>query len=917
MSTYFLRRFAERLIADFPSGLEQVTVVLPTRRARLFLMRHLHELKGGAFWAPRCIILPDWVRALLPGRIGGEIEMFVAMYNQYRTVAGGRDDFGEFLGWAGVALRDFNDVDAALASGKRVYSDLRNIREIEQWDVEGWSFDKLPLSVTQEEFLNFWMKLGDLYHAFVAWQDEEHCWTYARAVRFLAEHPESLPKEELKGRFYFVGIGSYSAAERKLIQHASECAEVQMVWDLDAYYFDDKEHEAGTYARRHGAGITSDNIGDRIGTSAMNKTIVECGTTISQVMRAAEVMAGFTVEELENTCVVINDEGALEPLLSALTDVKVDVNLAIAKPLQQTQLSRMLEEIFVMRSLQLKNGKIYYKPFTQLLHIVKSLGYASDACHTLLDEITENNIAQVTPEYLLRWSGEHPQLEPWLSCFTAGADSRRVIKRILDFLQDLEPSDDFMKVARFKLLEVFAELAELTDRHDYMNSDQVMLKLYQLVIGRMKMHYQGEPIQGLQLLSLSETRALDFEKVLFLGANEEFFPGERFEQSFIPFDLRSHYKLPMPEDADAIHSYTYHRLLHEAKDVFFFYSTVSGDSKLTERSRYVIQLVDELEKRNTQNKHRIETIGTVDMLRFRQGVPMNDFIRDRLKVILERGLSPTAINKLVACPLDFYYRYVANLGEEVEVEENMSAGKFGEIVHKVLEDFYRPFANTYPAADDLLRLKSELSEKVNRVVGDLYSKRGVQTGEDFLSIQIAVEMLSKYIDTEVAAVRDGKMASRKLMWVEESFTRIIDVEVNGSPVVFSLKGKLDRADEINGVLNIIDYKTGGVKVAGKIKEMDFSSLFTRTEFAKLLQLMVYIMLTRDKEKPTPRALFYSMKEKGGSYVEAQDFVDFEINHDTMDAVEKDFARWVQGLFEMDEFNHNTNAKYCEYCFREQ
>jgi len=96
MSTYFLRRFAQELLQQHPADLSKVTVVLPTTRARLFLMKYLHELKGGALWAPQCIILPDWVRSILPGRIGRELEMIAALYEQYRTVVGGTESLKRF-----------------------------------------------------------------------------------------------------------------------------------------------------------------------------------------------------------------------------------------------------------------------------------------------------------------------------------------------------------------------------------------------------------------------------------------------------------------------------------------------------------------------------------------------------------------------------------------------------------------------------------------------------------------------------------------------------------------------------------------------------------------------------------------------------------------------------------------------------
>ncbi|MFM7726898.1 MAG: hypothetical protein ACKO7B_09355, partial [Flavobacteriales bacterium] len=264
MSSYFLRRFAQQLLQDFPEDLSGVTIVLPTSRARLFLLRHLHELKGGAFWSPRCVILPEWIRSILPGRIGGELEMIAAMFEQYRDVVKGSDGLDVFLGWQGVAQRDFNDVDAALAPAKRVFSDLRNIREIEQWDVEGWSYDRNPLSATQQDFLRFWIQLGEIYQAFSVWQDDNCCWTYSRATRHLAENPNAMVLDSIPQRIYFVGLGSYSAAERKLIRNASERMDVKLLWDLDTYYFENPLHEAGRHARRWKDTIDKGAISERL-----------------------------------------------------------------------------------------------------------------------------------------------------------------------------------------------------------------------------------------------------------------------------------------------------------------------------------------------------------------------------------------------------------------------------------------------------------------------------------------------------------------------------------------------------------------------------------------------------------------------------------------------------------------------------
>ena len=915
MSTYFLRRFAQELLQQHPADLSKVTVVLPTTRARLFLMKYLHELKGGALWAPQCIILPDWVRSILPGRIGRELEMIAALYEQYRTVVGGTESFETFLGWQSIATRDFNDIDAALAPSEKVFSDLRNIREIENWDPEAWSFNRNPLSSTQENFLRFWKQLGDLYNAFAKWQEENGCRTYSKAVRFLAENESSMLPAPSTESIYFVGIGSYSAAERRLILNAGKRWNVTMIWDLDTYYFENNRHEAGSYARTWRELIPSDSVRNSIASHPMKATVVKCGTSISQVMRAAEILTEFTEEELDNTCVVINDESALEPLLSAITDIKSEVNLAIGKPLQQTNLSRIAEELFVVRSLHVRKGKMYYKHFVQWLQVIGASGFESHACAAIRQEIVEGNIAQITSAHLANWKLNYPLLSPVFDALDSEISTYDAVSLLHGFLIDYPPADDFGKVSRLKMISVLEDVLELLRRYDYMNQDHLLLKLYQLVIARMKMQYTGEPIQGLQLLSLSETRALDFERVLFLGANEEYFPGERFEQSFIPFDLRNHYRLAMPEDSDAIHSYTYYRLLHEACEVYYLYSTVVSDAKSAEPSRYITQLMSELRQANSDLTIKEEIVGTTESIGFREGVSSSEFVQERLKALFEAGISPSAINKLVSCPLDFYYRYIARLGEEKEVDESMSSSKFGEIVHKVLEDFYKPFVGSYPQKTDFTALKSNLTERVLDVASKLYGGRNLDYGIDHLSMRIAIDMLNKYIEaeTEVALDEDGALKARTLKFVEDDVSRSFEKIIDGKPFTFSMRGKIDRADVVAGVLQVIDYKTGKIGADNTSFKGDFDVLFKESKYSKFLQLLLYIMMTRDKEQPVPIASFYSMRENGGSFVHAQDLSDIEIDHSFIDQAEEALARFLHALTIRDSFEHNRSAKYCEYC----
>jgi hypothetical protein len=915
MSTHFLHRFAKQLLEEFPDNLNEVTVVLPTHRSRLFLMKHLHALKGGAFWTPRFLILPEFVRSLAGGRVGGEIEMTLALFDQYKNTVGGHDTLSTFLGWSNIALRDFNDVDSAMANAKQLFMDLRNIREIEHWDVEGWSFDRNPLSQTQEQFLRFWLQLGDLYQAFAQWQDAERCWTYSRMVRFLAEHPQEITNLQEHRTIFFVGLGSYSAAERALLKHVASAVDVRMKWDLDHYYYSNPNHEAGAYARDHGWRIDKDDIKENLAYQPLDVNVYRSGTSVSQLMRAADVLRAMPAEKLENTCVVINDESSLEPLLSTLTDVKTAVNLAIGKPLHQTQLSRITEQVLAMRKGEAKKGSYYYKSFNLLMRLLRAMRIDDFGCDQVLDAVVKNHMVRITQSDLSQWRDAYMGVGGFLALFETGLQPIDALRLLRDLYAGMHVESDFVLVTKQKMLSLLEELIGLIERYAMLNDDELLLQVYQMVIARTKIFYRGEPVDGLQLLSLSETRALDFDTVLFLDANEEFMPGQRFEQSFIPFDLRAFYKLPMPADTDGIHAYTYYRLLQEARALHYFYSTITAEKKGTEESRYITQLRDELCKVNRSITIHEEIIGTVDLVTGVDFVENSPFIQERMRALMEGGLSPSAINKLINCPLDFYYRYIAKLGEEDEVEEHMTDSTFGRLIHKVLERFYEPFKDTFPTKDDFETFRSNLEAELQIALDETYSARNVTQGVNYLAMQIAQEMLNRYVDCELDVIEMEKAQglSRKILWLEEETKGELALAITELGFPINVKGVIDRADIVAGTMHVIDYKTGKVSSNDNAYKHEVGRLFENADHGKILQLLIYVMMVRDKSKPLPKASFYSFRENGGEFVHLNKLVEAEIDHAYIDSFEQAFVQWVGSMMQIERFEHNVNAKYCQYC----
>jgi len=457
-------------------------------------------------------------------------------------------------------------------------------------------------------------------------------------------------------------------------------------------------------------------------------------------------------------------------------------------------------------------------------------------------------------------------------------------------------------------------LEQLMIIYPLLNDDEIVFQVYRSLLARTKIYYRGEPVEGLQLMSLSETLALDFETIVLLDSNEEFMPGGGFDQSFIPFDLRLFHHLSMPNDRDGIHAYSFYRLLHAAKNVHFFYSEISADKKGSEQTRYILQLRDELARVNKNVIITTETIETASMISGKTHVDNSPFIQQRFLDFLQHGISPTAINKYVQCPLDFYYRYIAGLGEEQEVEEYISHGTFGSILHDVLERFYKRFQDSFPTEADFKALSEQGETLLREALGREYSTRNVERGLNYLAVEVGLEMLRNYIGKESARLKleHDSGVDRKVVLVEKEVSKVFLPERNILGVPIRINGYVDRADEVNGVLEILDYKTGKVDAANSFSKGP-EELFNDSKLGKVLQLFAYVSMTREIGKPLPKAGFYSFVTDGGTFMNLDTISSNMISDETIDDFEANLMRWAENVYHSKSFAHGSGSKYCVYC----
>jgi CRISPR/Cas system-associated exonuclease Cas4 (RecB family) len=426
-------------------------------------------------------------------------------------------------------------------------------------------------------------------------------------------------------------------------------------------------------------------------------------------------------------------------------------------------------------------------------------------------------------------------------------------------------------------------------------------------------------LEGLQVLSMVETRAVDFKHVIIVGANDEQFPGNGRAQSLIPFDLRKAFELPSPEEREGTIAYSFYRLLQRAEDVRMLYHTLSSDYKMTEPSRYLLQIEQELTGYGNRTNVRYEDFEHSNkfLQTGEEEISANEFSTERIHALLEYGISPSAINKFMRCPLDFYYRYVVGLGEVESLEENMEASTFGSIVHDVLETLYKRFVGMTIQDTDFDGFKIELDTLIDEAIHRLYNSNFELAGFDIIMGRIVKRMIEVVLEYDQKQFNDARKhgQERLVNGVEVELMAELPMDKIGVEIPARVRGKADRVDEQSGNFMVLDYKTGSVK-PDELKLSDKEGPWLKDTKPKLLQILTYsYMWVKDGHAPEhTQAMLFGLKHaKQGPVSLMRGEERAVLREADIDKFEEELLGVLKSLLETQVFRHNPESEYCEFC----
>ena len=931
MDTFLSEKSLELFQNEF-GNLDEISVIIPNKRASVYIQSYLSSLSKKSFFAPEIITINEWISEHTAEKILNQQELVFILFDIHLKIQPKDTDFNEFLKWGKTLLSDFDEIDRYLVSPEDIFSDLRNIKEIEHW-----SFNDADLSQGQEKYLYFWNQINT-YYKLLHERLESRQETYQGMA--YQRFAENISKIELtKKHYYFLGFNALSASEEQIIQYLIKEKRATFYSDIDQSYYLNPEHEAAHFYRKLcEKWQMKPQTSDHFNSIPKKIEIIESAQQTGQTKIAGKIIEDLIKSRanLNSTAIVLADESLLIPLSQSLPSSLETANITMGYPLKYSHLKSLIDLIFDLQFnfQKFKNSKLYHKSLLRVLdHNYISILIKDPAQLLELEKhILEHNQVFIDWEEITKYIPELSSLavvfmfweHPTRDGFTA---MNKLVSELYNSFKLAEQKElELEMLYHFSL--AYKKFESISKKYPYEMELKSFKRLFYQFWQSESLSFLGNPIEGVQIMGILETRLLDFENLIILGMNEGNLPQTNVSNSFIPFDLKKHHNLPTEEDRQAIFAHHFYRLLHRTKNVYMTYNSGGDDGGNSEKSRYITQLENELDpKFGHQIYHstytpddRSSAISKVQYLSV-------DAIHQKLDTYFsEKGLSPSALNKLINCPLDFYYRYILEMKENEQVEENIESSTFGTKIHDVLEDIFRTnfLEKNIPLSSDILKKEKPNLEKYLRAKYlESFTEAEIKYGQNRLSFEVSLSFLNKFIDQQIAEI-DKSAQPIFIRELEKRLELNLEINVNGQTKKILMSGLADRIDQTGNVIRIVDYKSGKCdddKVVITKSWVDKNELYKLMEHDKkgyARQLLMYASMYRASNKDQ-----HSFSAGIISMININDWLqnvrigndgDALLSEDLLNSFETELKKKIQLLYQPDFiFEHNPDSQYCEHC----
>lgn len=958
--TGFLRQVAERLYGEYGDDISSVRVLLPNRRAQLFFSDAISAIAERPIWQPDFVSVDDIMGELTDLAAGDHVRLMVELYKVYSEYH--QETFDSFYFWGEMLLADFDSIDKYMVDAKMLFNNLGDLKELDndhsyltddQREIISRFWKSFGLgnqsSDEKERFISIWRTLYDIYTEYRKRLKNSGIAYGGMLYRDIAEKIKKGEVTVDSSRHYVVaGFNALSECEKVLFDHLAREHKVDFFWDYDRYYTEDHEQEAGLFLRENIRRYPQklDLPYDYRGFSGKKDiTVVAAPSDSMQCKYVAEFLEQVALRlpagqrPGKETAIVLTDENLLMPLLYSIPSSVEKINVTMGYPLRMT-----LAYSFVERLLELQNRKrtirgelaFFHSDVTGMLSHPYVAGHIPEA-RALLSGVMEQQSIYVRAERLLvteadGFAATKPTAEDGekgeraagiagtvFASAGTGWQPRseyliRVISSVLQCENDKQQSE-YLSV----IVDNINKLSNSLDGCGVELTERIYASVLRKMLQNTSIPFEGEPLEGVQVMGILETRNLDFENVLLLSANDDTFPGNRtVSASFIPNNLRIAYGLPTPRHHEGVYAYYFYRLLQRVGNAHIAYNSSANNKSSGEQSRYIYQLRYESPHKLTER-----TIGLdVGVEEPKPITVVKDTGTEAKLVRFTDGkatLSPTSFYNFVSCPLKFYFHSIARIDAAAEISEDIDAPMFGSIMHDAMRRLYEPFVGIRDPRDGIRGLigSRRVEEAVDNAIASEFF-HGAQTdpkeyGGNLVMIR---DIVGTYINTCILPYDAGQDMEFTIQGLEQKVESVF-VLPDGRGVRFG--GTADRVDMLgDGKQRVVDYKTGREQLAFSGIESLFSGMPNELNSGVLQTLLYSMMLSRTTGRDVQPALYYVRRMNAPDYSPLLNDKERKMPvfaySEIAGVFEQQLRLMLEKLFDTNEpFVQCEDAKVCQWC----
>jgi len=835
----FLDRVAHKLYEQHGSAMEKQIVVLPSRRAGLYLSRALAKLSDKPQWSPGMLTVSELFRSFTDLMPADTETLIFELFGVYKKQFGDEMSFDEFWPWGEVIINDFNDIDLYMADADKLYTNISDMKEIdarfggltdEQTEIiRGFwkSFNPgAGASDARTRFQSVWQKLAPLYNDFSRVMHAKRLAGDGMLCRDVAERARAGSLKVQEGTiWHIVGLNALNNCEKALFKLLRQTGQAKFYWDDAHFFMNDPDHKASVFIRENRR-----LFGNELGPAEDHEqtiprgewNIIDTPSDTAQARLVSQLLDNNEITgdtDLTSTAIILADEKLLMPVLTSLPQSVEDVNVTMGHPFRFTSLYSFLKQLMsLLRSARENNGVVSYRS-DEVIALLRHQYFrliAGAEGEKVVTDIVRGNMIRVNATMLTG----RLQVKNLFTVPEEGPGIPEYLAAVMEMLEEatfaaeneglkLSIDREYLRMA----MNSTVKLANLIREYNLNLKSDTCIRLLDRLFRKLIVPFSGEPLKGIQIMGVLETRALEFKNIIFLSLNEGIFPGMSYDNTYIPYNIRRAFGLPTVNEHESIYSYYFFRLLRKPDRGWFTYNSTAQGLNSGEMSRYLVRMSYSPIFRP---RHRTVHISVGRSRLISEVLPKKpEHNRILLNLygegsVSDKYLSPSAVNTWVKCRMHFYYRYVCGMPEEEILEKDIDQRRFGNIMHETLHRIYEPLKDIHGTAPAIRKLSHDREKIKDTIIAAAmaemkWDKDTLMAGKGV----IIMEVLERYVNEMLEY--DGGDQDLTLLHLENDFFGVRKIDTGREEVLIRIGGRADRVDMTGGAVRVVDYKTGTPK----------------------------------------------------------------------------------------------------------